>query len=158
MKMAAKIREKDGFYWVVVHHQGRRKWKKIGKDKREALKVVHKVNAELALGTFSLDRPDPSPTVEAVLWRWYEDYKPTFSASYAQLAEINIRRHLVPALGKLRLSEVSERRLLVFIGEKTVPQANPRRLRAGLTPNTRGIAEFSRRVPNCSPEVSATAD
>ena len=46
--MAAKLREKDGFYWVVVHHQGRRKWKKIGKDKREAQKVVHKVNAQLA--------------------------------------------------------------------------------------------------------------
>ncbi len=54
--MAAKLREKDGFYWVVVHHQGRRKWKKIGKDKREAQKVVHKVNAELALGAYSLER------------------------------------------------------------------------------------------------------
>ena len=50
--MAAKLREKDGFYWVVVHHQGRRKWKKIGKDKRQALKVVHEVNAKLALGQF----------------------------------------------------------------------------------------------------------
>ena len=53
--MAAKLREKDGFYWVVVHHQGRRKWKKIGRDKREALKVVHKVNAQLALGSFSME-------------------------------------------------------------------------------------------------------
>ncbi len=53
--MAAKLREKDGFYWVVVHHQGRRKWKKIGRDKREAQKVVHKVNAQLAVGTFSMD-------------------------------------------------------------------------------------------------------
>ena len=30
--MAAKIREKDGAYWVVVHHNGKRKWKKIGKE------------------------------------------------------------------------------------------------------------------------------
>ena len=54
--MAAKLREKDGFYWVVVHTQGRRKWKKIGTDKREAQKVVHKLNAELALGTYLVER------------------------------------------------------------------------------------------------------
>ena len=62
--MAAKLREKDGFYWVVVHHNGRRKWKKIGKDKREALKVVNKVNAQLALGEFSLEPGARVPTVE----------------------------------------------------------------------------------------------
>ncbi len=83
--MAAKLREKDGSYWVVVHHKGQRKWKKIGKDKREALKVVHRVNAQLALGNFSLERDRKVPTVEEALRRWYEDYKPTFSPSYAQL-------------------------------------------------------------------------
>jgi hypothetical protein len=35
--LAAKLRQKDGAYWVVVHHGGRRKWKKIGADK-------HRVN------------------------------------------------------------------------------------------------------------------
>ena len=75
--MAAKLREKDGFYWVVVHHQGRRKWKKIGKDKREAQKVVHKVNAQLALGSFSMEGSRRVPTVEEALRRWYEDYSPT---------------------------------------------------------------------------------
>ena len=34
--MAAKLREKDGFYWVVVHHQGRRKWKKESGYHRQA--------------------------------------------------------------------------------------------------------------------------
>ena len=117
--MAAKLRQKDGSYYVVVHHGGRRRWKKIGRDKREALKVVHKVNAQLALGDFSMGRDRDVPNVAEALHSWYEDYKPTFSASYAQLIEINVRRHLVPAFGNLRLSEISERHILQFISEKT---------------------------------------
>ena len=116
--MAAKLREKDGFYWVVVHHQGRRKWKKIGRDKREALKVVHKVNAQLSLGEFSM-QDARTLTIEEALDQWLADYKPTFSPSFAQLAETNIKRHLVPAFGALHLSELQERHLLRFIAEKT---------------------------------------
>ena len=67
--MAAKLREKDGFYWVVVHHQGRRKWKKLGTDKRQAMKVVHKVNAQLALGEFSMGPDEGSRTMEQILER-----------------------------------------------------------------------------------------
>ncbi len=117
--MAAKLREKNGFYWVVVHHDGRRKWKKIGKDKREAQKVVHKVNAELALGAYSLERKGRSPTVEEALVRWHQDYKPTFSVSYSQQVELNIRLHLVPMMGNLLISEVVERDVLRFIDAKT---------------------------------------
>jgi hypothetical protein len=34
--MGAKLKQRNGAYYVVVHHNGRRKWKKIGQDKREA--------------------------------------------------------------------------------------------------------------------------
>ena len=117
--MAAKLREKDGFYWVVVHHKGRRKWKKIGRDKREALKVVHKVNAQLSLGTFGMERASRSQTVGEALDRWYESYKATFSASFAEVARTNIDRHLKPGLGTLRIAEVSETDLLRFISAKS---------------------------------------
>ena len=106
--MAAKLREKDGFYWVVVHHQGRRKWKKIGKDRREALKVVHKVNAQIAIGEYSTEHDRKVPTVGEALRRWFEDYKPTFSPSFAEVADLNIERHLIPWFGKLRLTEMDE--------------------------------------------------
>jgi len=119
--MAAKLREKDGFYWVVVHHEGQRKWKKIGQDKREAQKVVHRVNAQLALGTFTMRGPRATPTVAQALQSWYEDYRPTFSVSYAQQVELNNRLHLVPMMGHLLISEVTERDLLRFIDAKTAP-------------------------------------
>ena len=122
--MAAKLREKDGFYWVVVHHDGRRKWKKIGKDKREAMKVVHNVNAQLALGNFSME-PVLMPTIAEELRTWYQTYEPTFSRSFAQLAELNIRRHLIPAFGSLRVTELDERHLLDFLRSKTEEAARP---------------------------------
>ena len=112
--MAAKLREKDGSYWVVVHHQGRRKWKKIGRDKREALKVVHKVNAQLALGEFQMEPEQAPRCVSEVLEDWYETYLPTLAPRTAELSKSNINRHLVPAFGSLRVTELEERHILEF--------------------------------------------
>jgi integrase len=139
--MAAKLREKDGFYWVVVHHKGRRKWKKIGRDKREALKVVHKVNAQLALGEFPMASPKSVSTISQALWRWHEDYEPTLSLSFVEQAEINIRLHLEPAFGNLRLDELEERHLLQFVREKSLDAKRP------LSPKTlHNILALLRRV------------
>jgi len=141
--MAAKLREKDGFWWVVVHHKGRRKWKKIGKDKREAQKVVKKVEAMLALGQFTMEQERQSPTVEDALNRWYEDYRSTFSPSFAETAKLNIDRHLIPSLGKIRLRELSERDLLRFVREKTDRELTEKPLRASTVLN---ILSVLRRV------------
>jgi integrase len=141
--MAAKLREKDGFYWVVVHHQGRRKWKKIGRDKREALKVVHKVNAMLAIGEFSMEPERKVPTISEALLSWHADYKPTFSPSFAHVAKTNIEHHLIPAFGKLRVTEIEERHLLQFISAKTKDDATPRPLKASTLNN---ILSVLRRV------------
>lgn len=123
--MAAKLREKHGSYWVVVHHQGRRKWKKIGKDKREAQKVVHKINAQLALGEFSME-PDQSPrTVEEALRDWYETYLPTLAPRTAELSKGNIERHLVPAFGSFLIRDLEERHILAFIRGRTSEAEKP---------------------------------
>ena len=123
--MAAKLREKDGFYWVVVHHQGRRKWKKIGRDKREALKVIHKVNAQLALNEFTMEPERPPQTVAEALNDWYETYLPTLAPRTAELSKSNINRHLVPAFGSLRVTELEERHILEFIKGRTIEAKRP---------------------------------
>ncbi len=52
--MAAKDRrDEKGIYWVVVHHKGVRKKKRIGKSKRVAEHVAEQIQARLALGQFS---------------------------------------------------------------------------------------------------------
>ena len=141
--MGAKLREKDGFYWVVVHHQGRRKWKKIGQDKREAQRVVKKIEAMLALGEFVMDRERQSPTIQEALERWYEDYRATFSPSFAEAAKLNIERHLIPSLGTIQLRDLSERDLLRFVREKTDPMLVKKPLRASTVLNILSLVKAS---------------
>ena len=55
--MGVKVREKNkgsGVWWIFIDHQGRRKAKKIGKDKRVAEQIARKVEAKLALGDMGL--------------------------------------------------------------------------------------------------------
>jgi len=51
--MAVKIRERpkgSGEWWLFIDHQGKRKAKKIGKDKKLARDMAKKIEAKLALG------------------------------------------------------------------------------------------------------------
>ena len=41
--------KKKGEWWVFIIHQGKRRSKKIGRDKRLALEVAKKIEAKLAL-------------------------------------------------------------------------------------------------------------
>ena len=108
-----------GAWWAVIHYKGKRKWKKLGADKREAQKIVNKLNAKLAREALALDeKPPRKVSVEEALLDWYRDYRLTFSRAFAQLAEINIRRHLVPAFGSMALCEIREAHLLRFVEAK----------------------------------------
>jgi integrase len=112
---------------ALVHLFGKRKWKKIGTDKREAQKVVNKINARIALGEFSIEPESSQTTIETALGEWFDDYRPTFSVSFAQIAKINIDRHLVPFFGSMDIRKVEERHLLQFITEKTTHAEKPLR-------------------------------
>jgi integrase len=49
--MGAKVRlDKKGIYWVVTHHGGQRRKKRIGKDRKTAEEVARKIQARLVLG------------------------------------------------------------------------------------------------------------
>ncbi len=45
--MGVRVRQKDGSWWVFIHHQGKRKAKKIG-DRKAALEVKRKIEERLA--------------------------------------------------------------------------------------------------------------
>ena len=50
--MAVNVREKpkgSGQWWIFINHQGKRKSKKIGKDKRLAREVAEKIKAKFVL-------------------------------------------------------------------------------------------------------------
>ena len=53
--MSAKVRWEKGAYWLVTHHQNRRRKQRFGplkSDKRCAEAAAEKANASLALGQF----------------------------------------------------------------------------------------------------------
>ena len=45
----------SGLFYVVIHHNGKRKSKKIGGDKKAARAIARKLETNLALGELNLD-------------------------------------------------------------------------------------------------------
>ncbi len=124
--MAAKLRFRNGAWWAVVHYKGRRKLKKIGLDKREAQRVVHKINAALALGKWEPDdRKRTAMPIDQALWDWFNAYRPTFSASFETGAKINIEKHLIPFFGTTDLRDIAEADVLRFIQTKLDAERAP---------------------------------
>ncbi len=55
--MGVKVREKpanSGTWWIFINHQGKRRAKKVGRDKKLALDAAKKIEAKLALGDVGL--------------------------------------------------------------------------------------------------------
>ncbi|WP_186441693.1 hypothetical protein, partial [Desulfamplus magnetovallimortis] len=56
--MGVKVREKkkdSGEWWIFINHQGKRKAKRIGRNKKAADKIAKAIDAKIALGQFQLE-------------------------------------------------------------------------------------------------------
>lgn len=112
--MGVKVREKpkgSGVYWLFINHNGKRKAKKIGKDKRLARDVAKKVEAKLVLGEMNLEKAEPPcPTFKEYAEMWLSlphDFKESTRDEYRR----KLRLHAFPEIGKCRLDEIDKRRL-----------------------------------------------
>jgi hypothetical protein len=76
--------------------------------------------------------------------QWYDDYRPTFSTSFPRVAEINIRRHLVPFFGPTKLGDVTEQHTLRFITQETTEAKHP--LRASTLLNILSVLRRTRSI------------
>lgn len=117
--MASKVRFDRGAWWVFTHHRGTRKKKRVGPtkaDKRQAEKIAEKINAAIALGTFSTapEAETRALPCDAELRRWHATYAPTMKATYAKLTLGLIDNHLVPYFGSIDLRDIRESDLLGF--------------------------------------------
>jgi integrase len=110
--MGVKVRERpegSGVYWVMIDHQGKRKSKKIGKDKTTANKIARKIEAKLVLGDMEMleVKPTKQPSLEEYAKRWLEDYikplrRPSTHERYSDILE----RHVFPTLGKKPIDQI----------------------------------------------------
>jgi integrase len=112
MIMGVKVRERpkgSGIHWVFIDHQGQRKAKKIGKDKKLANDIAKKIGARLTLGYFDLLENDENakPSFEEYANYWLEDYiKPLRRASTYERYRDILKRHVFPVFGQKKIDEI----------------------------------------------------
>ena len=104
--MAAKVKWDRGVWWVVVHHKGRRRKKRIGKDKRLAEKIARQIQAKLVLDEFEMNVPAKVITTFgefAERWLAAEVVTPfeaglegALSRNSMRARRQQVRQHLVP--------------------------------------------------------------
>ncbi|MBW2198119.1 MAG: hypothetical protein JRF58_09780, partial [Deltaproteobacteria bacterium] len=72
--MAVTVREKpkgSGQWWIFINHQGKRKSKKIGMDKRLAREVAEKIKAKLVLNELRIEKINSKcPTFKEYAEMW----------------------------------------------------------------------------------------
>src|SRR4030042_1513317 len=109
--MGVKVKERpegSGIWWIFIDHSGKRKAKKIGKNKRVAMEAAKKIEAKLTLGEMNLNESPRPPTLKEYIdgWRdgagekkigWYEkvavlSLKHSTYCSYRLIIDL----HLIP--------------------------------------------------------------
>ena len=121
--MGVRVRQKNGDWWVFIHHDGQRTSKKVG-DKKAAEVVAAKIQAKLVLGDFNFEDPASAKpvTFQDTAERWLESYakvdcRPSTYEGYRR----SLERFAYPRFGMTPLSEVSREDLKGMIdGMKTM--------------------------------------
>ena len=119
--MGVKVREKpknSGNWWIFIDHQGRRKAKKIGRDKRVALEVAKKIEARLVLGELHLlkDPENQAPSFEEYATTWITfnvpaTCKPSTEKDYRSIMD----NHVLPAFGSKPVTEIDRMTIKKFL-------------------------------------------
>jgi integrase len=134
--MAVKVRQRpkgSGIWWVFIDHQGKRKAKKIGSDKRLAREVAKKIEARLVLeGTGVIEKRPKVPTLKEYVYGW-QDSKGEFRLGwFDKVANLSLKNstkrgyhlilhsQLIPAFGSKRLDEITPRMIGDFISNKVM--------------------------------------
>jgi integrase len=115
--MGVKVREKvkgSGEWWLFIDFKGKRKAKKVGRDRKKADDAAKKIEAKLVLEQFDLAESTTaaSPTFAELSEVWLEDYiKPLRrDSTYERYRDI-LRRHVVPSIGKQPIDAVKRNQL-----------------------------------------------
>jgi len=122
--MGVKVREKkkgSGIWWVFIDHQGRRRSKKIGRDKKAAKSIAIKIEAKLVLGDLGM------VVKKAVIAAAFEEYantwmtfnvpatcKPSTEKDYRSILD----NHVLPAFDKKPVTDIKRMMIKKFLMQK----------------------------------------
>src|SRR6266852_5127770 len=104
--MSVKVRFRKGAWWLVIHHAGRRKMKRIGPDRETAQRVARAVREKLLRGELELEPATDQQTLTTYATTWLQTMRGTLKASTVVFYEAHLRRHILPALGSRQVSAV----------------------------------------------------
>ena len=109
--MSVKIRKRNGVWWLYINYRGRRKAKKVGSLKAAELAKTE-IEARLTLGDFGILEDRKGPTFAEYAGQWLQHYaqvecKQSTQESYRR----NLRVHLLPVFGTIRLTEITRDRI-----------------------------------------------
>jgi integrase len=109
----------SGLFYVVIHHNGKRKSKKIGGDKKAAREIARKLEANLALGELNLDENKGIRTFAEYAKTWIELSvpalcKPSTERDYRGILD----NHVLPVFGELPITEIKRLKVKEFLMRK----------------------------------------
>lgn len=109
--MGVTLRERDGAWWVFIHHKGRRKAKRVG-DKRAAAAVAEKIRAKLTLGDVGIlneasDHTAPALTFAEIAAQWERVTSPGWKRGTQITYGNALRCRLLPVFGALPIADVT---------------------------------------------------
>lgn len=123
--MGVKVKEKkkgSGEWWIFINHKGKRKAKKIGRDKRVAEKMAKQIEAKLVLGESGLEQEkeeEAVPTFAEYADIWMNVTVPaTCKRSTVVDYESILRNHVLPRFGKYPVNEINRQMVKTFLMKK----------------------------------------
>jgi len=116
--MAVKVREKvkgSGEWWIFIAHRGKRKAKRIGKDKKLAREVAKKIEAKLILNQLNVDQIGVKcPTFKELSEQWLnipcDDRRQRTLDNYI----MSLKKHVYPEIGDMSIDDIKRRHLKVL--------------------------------------------
>jgi integrase len=120
--MGAKLKKVHGAWYLYVDHQGKRKCKKIGLDRRIAEAVRRQVEAKLALGDLAIfgatDHAPRMPMFGTYADQWLKEYaRIECKTSTTDGYEGVLRNYLRPRFATMPLNEIKRERIKSMIAE-----------------------------------------
>lgn len=102
-------------WWVFVHHDGRRKVKRIG-DRETAVRVAQAIREQLTRGELNLAPPVDTQTFKSYSEAWLKTVTGALKASTVVFYERALTTHVWPALGARPVTSIRRRDCRDLIG------------------------------------------
>ncbi len=115
--MGVRVREKpkgSGDWWIFINHQGWRKSKKVGKDKKLANEIARKIKARLILGDQNvMNEKEAPPTFDELAKQWLAMHvKPSKRSTTYNRYSSMLRMYLKKPLGNIPIDELKRSDIL----------------------------------------------